>query len=56
MFVKRARGMMARWAIETRARDGDVLKRFSAGGYRFDEAASGETAWVFTRPQPKPIK
>lgn len=56
MFVKRARGLMARWAIETRAADLATLQRFSGGGYKLDKAASTETEWVFSRPQPKPVK
>jgi cytoplasmic iron level regulating protein YaaA (DUF328/UPF0246 family) len=53
MFVKRARGMMARFAIEQRISDEAGLKHFSAGGYRLDKAASDADTWVFTRPQPK---
>ena len=56
MFVKRARGLMARWAIETRAEDIATLQRFAGGGYRFDAKASTEDEWVFTRPQPKAVK
>jgi hypothetical protein len=56
MFVKRARGMMARFAIERRITAPDGLKAFNAGGYRLDAAASGADDWVFTRPQPKAAK
>lgn len=56
MFVKRARGLMARWAIETRAADLETLQKFAGGGYRFDVAASTPDDWVFTRPQPEPVK
>jgi cytoplasmic iron level regulating protein YaaA (DUF328/UPF0246 family) len=52
MFVKRARGMMARFAIERRIKDPEGLKRFDMGGYQLDAAASSPDAWVFTRPQP----
>jgi cytoplasmic iron level regulating protein YaaA (DUF328/UPF0246 family) len=55
MFVKRARGMMARFAIESRATRPEDLKDFDAGGYRFDAAASDSTSWTFTRPQPPPV-
>lgn len=56
LFVKRARGMMARYAIEKRITNADGLKSFTVGGYRLDRAASSETDWVFTRPQPKPAQ
>jgi len=56
LFVKRARGLMARWAIETRAIDLETLQRFSGGGYRFEPAASTENEWIFTRPQPEAVK
>lgn len=56
MFVKRARGMMARFAIEKRITDPDGLKAFKAGGYKLDKAASTDADWVFTRPQPKPAQ
>ena len=52
MFAKVARGLMARWVIETgvgRARD---LRGFDGGGYRLDETASDDATLVFTRPQP----
>jgi uncharacterized protein len=53
MFVKRARGMMARFAIEHRITAPEGLRAFSSGGYRFDSAASADDHWVFSRPQPK---
>ena len=55
-YAKRARGMMARWAIENRIERAEDLKRFDADGYRFREGLSDETEWVFTRPQPAPKK
>ena len=54
MYVKQARGMMARWAIENRIDDVESLKKFSVGGYKFSKSLSSDTEWVFTRPQPKP--
>ncbi len=54
LFVKQARGMMARWAIENRITRAEDLKKFSVGGYKFSKALSSEKEWVFTRPQPKP--
>jgi hypothetical protein len=52
-FAKRARGMMARWAIDRRIERAEDLKEFSAGGYRYRTGQSGEFDWVFVRPQPK---
>jgi len=54
MFVKRARGLMARWIIENRIEDPAVLKDFNVEGYRFTPQASSEGALVFQRPQPAP--
>lgn len=50
--AKKARGMMARWAVERRAERAEDLKGFDSAGYRFDPAASGERDWTFARPQP----
>ena len=52
LFAKAARGMMARWAVDQRADRAEALKDFRGGGYRFRPAASTDTQWVFTRPQP----
>lgn len=54
MYVKQARGMIARWAIENRITDAKDLKSFSVGGYKFSKDLSSNKEWVFTRPQPKP--
>lgn len=48
-FFKRARGMMARWIVQNRVEDASELKRFDAGGYRFDPTMSDKASWVFTR-------
>lgn len=53
-FAKRARGMMARWAIDNRVDDVEKLKKFSRGGYKFRAGDSSQTQWLFTRPQPAP--
>lgn len=50
--AKRARGMMARYAITQRLTQADALKGFTAGGYRYSDAASSADVWVFSRPQP----
>ena len=56
LFVKQARGMMARWAVENRIARAEGLKAFNVGGYKFSKTLSSDDAWVFTRPQPKPKK
>jgi len=47
--AKRARGRMARFAIEHRIHDPQQLKAFDADGYRFVPAASTGDTWVFRR-------
>jgi cytoplasmic iron level regulating protein YaaA (DUF328/UPF0246 family) len=54
-YAKRARGMLARWAIDNRIERTADLKGFDAGGYRFAASLSGEAELVFTRPQPPPV-
>ncbi len=56
LFVKQARGMMARWAVENRIARAEDLKKFNVGGYKLSKTLSSDDAWVFTRPQPKPKK
>ena len=48
-FAKKARGLMARWAIDRRVEDPEDLKGFEVEGYRFNKAASGDRDWIFTR-------
>ena len=48
-FAKRARGAMARFAIDERVENAHDLKAFDRDGYRFDKAASGGTDWIFIR-------
>jgi uncharacterized protein len=55
LFVKQARGLMARYAIEKRVDDPAAMTKFNGGGYRFDAKASTEKDWVFTRQQPPPV-
>jgi cytoplasmic iron level regulating protein YaaA (DUF328/UPF0246 family) len=55
MFVKRARGLMARHIIENRIEDPDALKSVNLSGYRFDAKASSASSWVYSRPQPKAV-
>lgn len=54
-YAKKARGMMARFAIENRISQPEALKAFTVEGYEFQSEASKADDWVFTRPQP-PLK
>lgn len=47
--AKRARGLMARHAIEQRARSLDDLRTFNSEGYCYDASASSATKLVFRR-------
>lgn len=47
--AKRARGLMARFAVEQRIDEPEKLKDFAAEGYAFDAAASNESTFVFRR-------
>lgn len=48
-FAKRARGLMARYAIQHRVRSVEKLKAFEAEGYRFSADASNARRLVFRR-------
>jgi cytoplasmic iron level regulating protein YaaA (DUF328/UPF0246 family) len=48
-FAKRARGLMARWAIEHKARTPQALRAFDAEGYALDAGASTHDRLVFRR-------
>ena len=50
LFAKRARGAMARYAIDHRVERAEALKGFDRDGYRFAPELSQEAAWTFTRP------
>lgn len=52
-YAKRARGLMARYAIQERITDPDALRGFNVEGYRYRPDLSSDADWVFTRPQPK---
>src|SRR5690606_214896 len=47
--AKRARGAMARYAIDLRIDDPEGLKGFDRDGYRFDARASDANRWYFRR-------
>jgi uncharacterized protein len=53
-YAKKARGLMARYAIDNRIQKAEALKDFGLEGYRFRPEASTDTDWVFARPQPQP--
>lgn len=46
---KRARGLMARFAVKNRIVNVDELKLFDYEGYSFSDPLSNETNWVFVR-------
>lgn len=48
-FAKKARGLMARYAILNRVRRPEQLRDFDLDGYRFDERASAPERLVFRR-------
>lgn len=50
-FAKKARGQMARYAIDNRLKDVEGLKKFRVDGYRFNKSESTAREWVFTREQ-----
>jgi hypothetical protein len=52
LFVKRARGAMARWVIENKITEPEDLKNFNVGGYTFQPGASSDDDWTFARAQP----
>ena len=54
-FAKRARGLMARFAIVNRIENREGLKAFDLDGYRFSKSLSSERDWVFMRPQPEAV-
>jgi cytoplasmic iron level regulating protein YaaA (DUF328/UPF0246 family) len=47
--AKRARGLMARYAVEHRIAEPEALKGFDAEGYVFDAEASNDSTYVFRR-------
>ena len=48
-FAKRARGLMARWAVQQRVASPRKLRNFAADGYALDAAASEPDRLVFRR-------
>lgn len=54
-FAKKARGLMAREMITSRATSPDDLKAMNLEGYTFREDMSKGDNWVFARKQPPPV-
>lgn len=54
-FAKRARGAMARFAIDNRIERAEYLKAFDRDGYRYVPSLSTDEELTFARPQPPPI-
>lgn len=48
-YAKRARGLMARFAVTERLSEVEGLKQFSAEGYCCEPAVSDDNRWVFRR-------
>lgn len=48
-YAKKARGLMSRYIIENRIEDREKIKQFDLEGYRFNQAMSSSSDWVFTR-------
>ena len=55
VYAKRARGLMARYAIDLRIDRAADLRGFDRAGYRYAADLSSEAEYVFTRPQPPPL-
>jgi cytoplasmic iron level regulating protein YaaA (DUF328/UPF0246 family) len=53
-FAKRARGLMARFAIQNRVKHPQALQQFDSDGYAFAPDASDDARWVFRRRLPQP--
>jgi uncharacterized protein len=54
-YAKKARGLMARFAIDNRIARASDLRSFDVAGYRFAPDLSSDTEFTFSRPQPEPI-
>jgi cytoplasmic iron level regulating protein YaaA (DUF328/UPF0246 family) len=53
-FAKRARGAMARYAIDNRIDKAADLRGFDIDGYRFQPRLSSDDEFTFARTQPPP--
>jgi cytoplasmic iron level regulating protein YaaA (DUF328/UPF0246 family) len=52
-FAKKARGRMARFAVDNRVENAEDLKAFDLDGYAFRADLSTPADWVFARPSPE---
>ncbi|MGS2718414.1 peroxide stress protein YaaA [Eionea flava] len=50
-YAKKARGMMAAYAIKNQLEDPEALKGFDTAGYQYQPSQSSDTEWVFTREE-----
>jgi cytoplasmic iron level regulating protein YaaA (DUF328/UPF0246 family) len=53
-YAKKARGLMARYAVDHRIDRADGLKAFDSADYRFQATLSTEHDWVYSRAQTAP--
>ena len=51
-YAKKARGLMARYAIDQRIDRAQGLRAFDVAGYAFRPELSTDTDWTFVRPHP----
>lgn len=49
LFAKRARGMMSRYMITNRIEKSEGLKKFTDGGYAYQDHLSDANTWIYTR-------
>jgi cytoplasmic iron level regulating protein YaaA (DUF328/UPF0246 family) len=54
-YAKKARGLLARYAIDNRIERAADLRGFDAAGYRFAPTHSNDGELTFVRPQPAPV-
>ena len=50
-YAKKARGLMAAYAIKNGITDAKGLKRFTVDGYAYQADQSNDKEWVFTREE-----
>lgn len=48
-YAKKARGLMARYAIDHQIKNPEELKKFAVDGYQFQEVDEKKNEWLFTR-------
>lgn len=56
VYAKKARGMMTDFILRNRIEKAEDIKDFGTADYKFSKSESDENTWVFSRPQPKPLK